>query len=147
MSEQRDNPQLTELMRWDEIVEKIPRERLPGVWCRLNRYEWHPMLGDKPEGWDEMTDEEKHYAMEIPFGIINATCSRKELLRYANTVEDHRMTEAQFEDWWDSIVREEVEKVSDQIRYFRYERPNMTAIFMSSLAAILSLIALLLRLR
>lgn len=147
MSEQRKDPQFEEFMRWEEIVERIPRERLPEVWCRLNRYEWHPLLGDTPEGWDEMTDEEKHYAMEIPFGHIKCICSRKELLRYANTVEDQRMTEAQFEDWWDSIVLEEAENVSDQIRYFRYERPNMTAIFMSSLAAILSLIALLLRLR
>lgn len=145
MSEQVNDPEILELIHWDDILEGIPRETLPEVWCRLNRYEWHPLLGDKPDGWDEMTYEEKSRAMELPFLSIKCICSQKELLRYANTVDDQMMTEAQFDDWWDSSVREEIKEISDHIRYARYERPNTAAIIMSSLAAILSLIALLWR--
>lgn len=105
------NPRAAEYMHWATLVSMVPRDKIPAVWCSLNHGEWPQILEGKPDGWDDMSFEEQYPVLEDLFHCLETTASKKEILRYANTVWDPNMTNAQFDDWWDSRVREDLKKI------------------------------------
>lgn len=102
---------------WETVVDGLPREALPEVWNRINRFEWDTRLGEMPNGWENMSLLERHQATKDICSCIESRSSSKELLRYHHKVELGR-TDQQFEDWWDSMVlsdlREEMRNHSER---------------------------------
>lgn len=41
-----------------------PVERLGLAYCRLNCWDWDELIGEKPDGFEQMTNEEKHGYIE-----------------------------------------------------------------------------------
>lgn len=105
------HPRVVEFMHWATLVSKVPREKIPEVWCSLNHGEWPQILEGKPDGWDDMSFEEQYPVLDDLFHCLETTASKKEILRYVNTVREPWMTNAQYDDLWDSRVREDLEKI------------------------------------
>ena len=84
-----------------DLIKDTPHSTLIRIGCAINRREWVDELPGKPDGWDEMSPDEKHLWAKPIFLGIEACVGYKSLLRYYHTVEG-KMTNRQFEDWWDS---------------------------------------------
>ncbi len=87
-----------------EITEKIrnfPNNTLVRIGCAINRHEWIEELPGKPDGWEEMTESERHLWSAPIFEFIEVRVGYKAMLRYHHTVEGNK-TDQEFEDWWDS---------------------------------------------
>ena len=41
-----------------------PIERMGLAYCRLNCWDWDELIGEKPDGFEQMTNEEKHGYIE-----------------------------------------------------------------------------------
>lgn len=41
-----------------------PAERMGLAYCRLNCWDWDELIGEKPDGFEQMTNEEKHGYIE-----------------------------------------------------------------------------------
>ena len=91
----------------NDLITNAPRELLLEIHHRLNSWEWHPALGEAPEGWDDMSWKEKLPHVEYWMVRIEAVCSQKEILRYHH-IHNLGKTPEQFEDWWDSFVLREI---------------------------------------
>lgn len=91
----------------EKVVGGIPRGELAEVWNRLNDYEWPEILGEAPGGLEAMPPEEQSRIVRPLMEAIECRASRKELLRYHHTV-NLGSTDAQYEDWWDSMAQKEL---------------------------------------
>lgn len=47
-----------------EEMRNIPVSQLKDIYTFLNMWEWSELLGNKPDGWDEMSNHQKPYMGE-----------------------------------------------------------------------------------
>ena len=92
-----------------EEVYEMPHNILPRIGHLLNYWEWADELPGKPDGWDEMSMDDK-YVWAKPIGqAIKTEVGWKAILRYAHKTEDG-VTDQEFDDWWDSKLKEEADE-------------------------------------
>ena len=131
------------LLQQIKQLNAVPRGIYPEIYDRLNSWEWHPALGEAPEGWDGMTWQEKRPYIQEWMGHIKSKCSEKELLRYHH-IHNLNRSEQQFDDWWDSYV---LDGIIEEL----HERPIMynpapATLALSFVATLISLIAIVMQL-
>lgn len=92
---------MTELPNWYTPIKGITSyESILEIYDTLNEWRWPDALGEKPEGWDEMTNDEKMPIISPLTKCIRTWAGEKALLRYHHT-HNLKATDLQFEDWWD----------------------------------------------
>ena len=88
----------------------MDQKQLCEIYDAVDCFEWHKLLGEKPEGFDRLPMctswigklfgvKSKHYYTYPVFLAITALVPEKELLRYYQIHALHR-TEEEFEKWW-----------------------------------------------
>ena len=97
-----------------EELSDIPYRTLAGIANSLNVWEWPPELLGKPEGWEKMSFEEKREWIDPALETINIKVGQKAISRYSATVENG-MTDKEFEDWWDSRFKKDLQELLDEI--------------------------------
>ena len=140
MKKKNQYDKLEHLLEAEELIESIPREKYPEIWDKLNCYEWHPALGNAPQGWDSMTRDEKMPYIETWNAVLD--CSEKEKLRFHH-IHNLGRTEQQFEDWWDSKVFQDIMEEIRDCLFVRISEPVLYII--GILAIAISLIAIIMR--
>ena len=84
----------------------IPYGTMPEAYDKLAMGDWPEQLGQEPEEWGKMSWVEKSETVKPAMESIKKACGAKMLERYRCTVR-LGMTDAQFEDWWESVGRKE----------------------------------------
>lgn len=77
--------------------ELCPKDRLCLAWARMNGWEWDPLFGDKPEGFDDM--ETAHILLQPYMQAMNNTLTPAEQSRFWWVYGLGRTVEA-WELWW-----------------------------------------------
>lgn len=94
-----------EFSKWEssmlDYIDRLPHSEQVKIGHALNHYHWLNDLPGKPEGWEEMDNEEQHLWVTMIYQYIAVTVGDKALLRYFHTTELGK-TDREFEDWWDS---------------------------------------------
>ena len=96
---------LSELKREDVHGQKII-ERLGLAWVKLNKYQWDEILGDKPDGFDEMTTPERYDC-----GIIS-----KQMRRIEDLLGEHHKAITSM-CWWKFELKEDINSWIDWYLY------------------------------
>lgn len=102
-----------------EELKDIPYSTLAGIANALNVWEWPDELPGRPEGWDEMSDDEKYDWINPILKMIKIIIGEKAIARYHATVENG-MTDREFEDRWDSRLLKEL----DELKYYSRNADN-----------------------
>jgi len=80
-----------------DILADIPAERLPEVWCALNKFEPHPLVQPWPANWKEMTVTAKYNFLGPWMSAILRAVGLRECLREWNR---ESMPGEVFDHWW-----------------------------------------------
>lgn len=89
-------------------LNKFDKKTLAEIWNTLNGWEWHELLGDKPEHFDDMLDfhRNKNYKLPTKKDIIDPIArsirvkiGEKECLRWLH-INKFNKTNFEFEKWW-----------------------------------------------
>lgn len=84
-------------------LDELPHSTLVRIGHHIGGNVWIDDLPGKPDGWDDMSEEQKNKWSHPIYNYIEGSVGNKALLRYFHTTELGR-TNAEFEDWWDSII-------------------------------------------
>jgi hypothetical protein len=93
-----------------------PKETLAEIWNTLNNWEWHSLLGEKPEDWDylpnfKFTENHKNATKKDIINPYNRQIEEqigtKECLRYLNVSKGSK-TNFEFELFW---IKNKLEKI------------------------------------
>lgn len=113
-----------------EELEEIPNSTLVRIGHALNGWEWLDELPGKPDGWEDMSIDEK-FVWTMPIcDSIKQSVGEKALSRYFHTTELGK-TDREFEDWWDSVTETRLTRLEEKLNdgnsrtdYAQYERYN-----------------------
>lgn len=127
LTEQELERQLLEL---SDVLDTLPFSTLVRIGCAMNEYEWSEEFPGKPDGWDEMSfDERTAWSMPL-YQYIRARVGDKAMLRHFHKTEFGK-TDQEFEDWWESCSMHSTHNVINQCQNQRhcgdterYERSN-----------------------
>ena len=98
LTEQEREKQLLELT---DVIKTFPFSTLVRIGHAMNENEWPEELPGKPDGWDEMSiNERSEWSMSL-YQYIRARVGYKAMLRYYHKTELGK-TDQEFEDWWES---------------------------------------------
>ena len=84
-----------------EIASKLPYETLCRIGNSLDYYTWDEEFGEKPEGWEAMSPQERCWLRLELRDVIRDHVGEKALSRHFYKTQ-FGYTDQQFDDWWDS---------------------------------------------
>lgn len=84
-----------------DIVDKLPYETLCRIGNSSDYYTWDEEFGEKPEGWEDMSPQERCWLHLELRNVIRDHVGAKALLRHFYKTQ-FGYTDQQFDDWWDS---------------------------------------------
>lgn len=88
---------------------KFDDKELAEIWCHFNSWDFSPLLEEyKPHNWHVLPREEKMKYVSPICSFINDKVPLKELLREWNK---NRMTDSEFDEWWDGENRPTIERI------------------------------------
>lgn len=85
-----------------EIASKLPYETLCRIANSQDYYTWNEEYGEKPEGWEDMSWQERFRLRRELRNVIQDHIGAKALSRHFYKTQ-LGFTDQQFDDWWDSI--------------------------------------------
>lgn len=112
--EKRKTPEGVEqqLLELSDVLTKLPFSTVVRIGCAMNAYEWSDELPGKPDGWDEMSiDERLPWATPL-YKYIRGMVGDKAMLRHFHKTE-YGETDQEFEDWWESCSMYSTNHIGD----------------------------------
>ena len=102
-----------------EALDGMSFEERVKICHHLNGWRWIDILPGKPDGWENMTQDEQFLWTEPICSYIESGVGQKALLRYYHKTECGK-TDQEFEDWWESCSRYSAHDVINQCQNQRH---------------------------
>ncbi len=121
-----DEQELSEII---DKAQRMPFAQRVKIVHHLNCYEWIDELPGKPEGFEEMSFDEKVAWVSPIYRYMSGLIGDKAVLRYFHTTELGK-TDQEFEDWWDSMRHDPLtmlKKENYNIENYATQRTNNSA--------------------
>lgn len=87
--------------RYFERLQKLSKDELGVIYCKMNCFEWCDIFGDPPEGYEKMTGKKLYHdpAFREAFDAVSGMLTEEEKSMYWWTIELER-TKEEWAKWW-----------------------------------------------